>query len=158
MNCIECNKEMGEHEEEFPYCSRLCCDLHMWRAGVKEGFLMLFEEAQTNFNRSPFAKKQGSEGWFKLLEGELKELHEAIASNNPTRVEEESGDVFWNLMHLLFALQREGRSYTPLLFTAISKKMHERKPWIYDGSEITFTAEQEAAQFKANKERLKDRS
>ena len=153
--CVRCGKVYYDHEES-PFCSRSCFNVAVWEQQTLENFKELFKSLCTNFNRSPWTREQGVSGALQSLQGELDELKEAYAAKDPTHVQEELGDVFWNCITLALACQRECIALTPQTLAGASKKLHDRKPWIFDGSEITHTAEEEQTKYLQMKARLKE--
>jgi NTP pyrophosphatase (non-canonical NTP hydrolase) len=105
-----------------------------------EEFRKLCEDNRTNFQRSPWAQQQGSKGWIHLITLEVEEVLNAPTTEN---LAEELGDVLWNTISTILALQKEGGPPLEDVLEAIRVKIRHRKPWIFDGSELTLTPDEE---------------
>jgi NTP pyrophosphatase (non-canonical NTP hydrolase) len=117
----------------------------------------LFEMLSLNFSRSPWSRMQGPYGWIRLLRREIDELEEALKSGDMAHIKEELGDVLWTSLTLALSFKRLVPSglFLEVVSGSIAK-MRQRKPWVFDGSDITFTAEEEHALFRANKAAAKE--
>lgn len=114
----------------------------------------LLADTSLNYKRSPWSQAQGPLGWINLVRGELDELEVEVKAGNYDNVEDEFGDVIWCVASLALAVRATGKVLVSNAMTRSLTKMRARKPWIFDGSVIEFTAEEEHNNFRKNKEEL----
>jgi NTP pyrophosphatase (non-canonical NTP hydrolase) len=107
-------------------------------------FEELVADLEANFEFSPWAKTQGLRGWAAHLAKEVEEMRHEIGIND-SRVGDELGDVLWNWISTVLALEAIGGPSMDIIIQKARAKLRLRKPWIFDGSEVPSDPEAEHA-------------
>ena len=123
-------------------------------------FELYCEDLRFNRTRSPWAQSAGLRGWLRALENEVVEVRDEITPEaGAPRLQhaaEEMGDVLGNWISLSLAIEAAGGPTVEDIVTAARAKLHARKPWVFDGSPVFATADEEHAAYAVNKAKLKD--
>ena len=125
---------------------------------MKETFEEFFEAIKNNRKYSPYINNMNSEKYFEEFESEFNEVKEAFKNKDYENLQEELGDVFWDLIAFSLILEEEGKVNTKQIMKGMLQKMKERKPHIFEQRRITIDEEREQF-FKAKKiqkERVKN--
>ena len=127
---------------------------------MKETFEEFFEAIKNNRKYSPYINSMNSEKYFEEFESEFNEVKEAFEKKDYKNLQEELGDVLWDIIAFSLILEEEGKVNTKEIMRGMLDKMRERKPHIFEGR--TPTREEEHNTFikmKAiQKERIKNGS
>jgi NTP pyrophosphatase (non-canonical NTP hydrolase) len=84
--------------------------------------------------KCPWSKELDIEETLKLLEGEISEAKAEI--NNLPNLQDEIGDVFWNVMVLVLLLEEKGVDFSDII-DSCSAKLTRRSPYIFEDKAIT---------------------
>lgn len=107
-------------------------------------------------NGCPWDQAQTFESLVKDFHEEADELSEAIKNKDMDNLEEEIGDVCFNLA-LIMQIGIDEKLFTPeSIFERIEKKIIARHTWVF-GDDKVETAEEALELWKKNKARLKKR-
>ena len=117
-----------------------------------EEFRKLCEDNRTNLLRSPWAQQQKAHGWLLHLADEVREALEAPTNED---LAGELGDVLWNTISTIHALEAEGGPPLAQVLETIRLKIRQRKPWIFDQASHTLSPEEEDALWDKNKRESK---
>lgn len=124
----------------------------------------LVDDLSLNLDRSPWCRSLTPVQWADWLTGEVAELKVELDNADyapppdKKKIEDELSDCYWCLITLTLTLMRRGWVEPVSVFRHAARKLRARKPWIFDGSSITCTAEEEHQQYKIMKEKLKART
>jgi uncharacterized protein YabN with tetrapyrrole methylase and pyrophosphatase domain len=99
---------------------------------MKEDFAELFKAVKNNRKFCEWAKSMTSEKYFNNIAEELEEARQALEKKDYENLEEELGDVLWDLMMLAVIAEDEGKINTKNIIKGVLDKMKERKPYIFE--------------------------
>lgn len=123
---------------------------------MKEAFEELLDIAKRNRKYSLWTRNQTSEKYVNEVLSEVNELMKAINSSDNKHIQEELGDVFWDILMLILIAEEEGKVNSKEVLKSVAEKIKRRAPHIFDGRSITIK-EEEMTWFKAKeKEKQKD--
>jgi len=105
-------------------------------------------------NGCPWVKKQTFIKHFDELKKEVQEVEDAIGNGDKNNIEEELGDVLWDVLMLIKISEDEYGFKLEDLIDVICKKMIRRKPYIF-GDEKAGTPEEAVKIWKRVKEEEK---
>ena len=98
----------------------------------------------------PWDKEQTLSSLIKPLKEEVDELEEAICNNDSLHIQEELGDVLWNVCMMYEVAREEGVFLPEDSITGVSEKMVTRHPHVF-GELKAKNAEEALAMFKKAK-------
>lgn len=104
---------------------------------------------------SPFARSQTVQDWLSKTREELGEAEEASASGDARHTQEELGDVLANVLLAILAAETQGICTLEGILESITTKLNQRKPWLWDGSAIPTSSEEEMEIWVRVKEKMK---
>ena len=122
---------------------------------MKETFPEFFEAIKNNRKYSPYISNMNSEKYFEEFESEFNEVKEAFEKKDYENLQEELGDVLWDILAFSIILEEEGKVNTKQIMKGMLQKMKERKPHVFE--KRTPTLEEEREQFFKAKEKQKER-
>ena len=105
-------------------------------------------------NGCPWIKQETVKKHFEELKKEVKEVGEAIENGDKDNLEEELGDVLWDVLMLIKISEDEYGFKLEDIIDVICKKMIRRKPYIF-GNEKAETPEEAVKIWKRVKEEEK---
>jgi NTP pyrophosphatase (non-canonical NTP hydrolase) len=97
----------------------------------------LLELVKRNADTCPWTKEQTSEKFIRKLAGEMDEFKEAYGKQDWDNVEEELGDLFWDVLTLAYILERENKLKASKVVSRIHGKISHRKPWLITGETVS---------------------
>ena len=86
-----------------------------------------------------------SEKYFEEFESEFNEVKQAFENKDYENLQEELGDILWDIIAFSIILEEEGKINTKDIMKGMLQKMKERKPHIFE--QRTPTAEEEHNHF-----------
>ena len=116
-------------------------------------FAVLAEAARKVLVRCPWTTAQTAEGYAPQLRSEADEVLLAIANGDHDNLKEELGDVLWDVVMCALLAERNGHFAAHEVFDDVVAKMKRRKPFVFDGTEVT--AEEAKRMWAAAKAREK---
>jgi len=105
-------------------------------------------------NGCPWVKQETAKKHFEELKKEIQEVEEAIENGDKNNLEEELGDVLWDVLMLIKISEDEYEFKVEDIIDGICKKMIRRKPYIF-GNEKANTPEEAVKIWKRVKEEEK---
>lgn len=155
--CERCGKIYDINDgEAAPFCSKSCENIYLWENGCISGMTGLFKDLELNFNRSEWCRSRTVEQWIGLLKDEIEELEEGLKEKDQDNAREELGDVIHNTICLMLSMEHHRLAYVPSVLNGSVRKLRDRKPWIFDGSNKYLSSEEENALYKKMKEKLRN--
>ena len=100
---------------------------------MKTKFEDLLDAVQRSRKYCPFIQEQTTEKQTKQLESEVQEVLEALEKNDNKNLQEELGDVFWDLLMTIIIAEQEGRINSKAVIEDVIQKFKRRKPFIFEG-------------------------
>lgn len=104
---------------------------------MKESFHELFEFLKRNRKYCPWSKKHTSEEYIQEVFNELTEVKEALKKKDNKNLQEEIGDVLFDLLTLAIIAEEEGKINTKEMLKKALAKLKERKPHVVNGKNIS---------------------
>ena len=108
-----------------------------------QSFAVLADAARLVLARCPWTSAQTAEGYTAQLRSEADEALLAVANRDHENFKEELGDLLWNAVMCALLAERSGHFPAHEVFDDVVAKMRRRKPFVFDGTEVT---EEEARQ------------
>lgn len=99
---------------------------------MKDNFLELWEAVKKNRKYCPWAKEQTTDSYAKSILEEGEEVLQAIENENDDNLQEELGDVFWNLLLTMHIAEQEGKVNSKKVIEGVIDKFRRRKPFIFE--------------------------
>lgn len=100
---------------------------------MKDKFEELLDAVKRNMKYCPYVMNQATEEYVKNISEEIKEVIQAIKNNDNNNLQEELGDVFWDLLMTIHIAELEGRIDPEKVIENVIQKFKERKPFIFEG-------------------------
>ncbi len=97
----------------------------------------LIELARLNRIHDPFYAEKDSKELFEWLSGEIDEGKEELGKGDFAELENEMGDIFWNILALMDKLEDEGKINKEQVFTKIVDKISRRKTFLLEKRTVT---------------------
>jgi NTP pyrophosphatase (non-canonical NTP hydrolase) len=104
---------------------------------MKDEMEALLELAKKNFERCPWVNSQTSELYVGELLSEIEEFNEAYKKKDWESVQEELGDILWDVITLSYLMEKEGKLRASEVIGKTRKKIEWRKPWLLSGGKVT---------------------
>ena len=108
-----------------------------------ESFAVLADAARLVLARCPWTSAQTAEGYTAQLRSEADEAIDAVANRDHDNFKEELGDLLWDVVMCALLAERSGHFRAHEVFDDVVAKMRRRKPFVFDGTDVT---EEEARQ------------
>jgi len=108
---------------------------------MKEAFEELLDMARKNWERSPWIKTQTTKVYSQEVLSEVNELIQAIENKDSKNIQEELGDLLWDILMLIIIAEEERKINAREVIKGVADKMKKRKPHIIDGRAITLEEE-----------------
>jgi len=105
-----------------------------------EDFYKMLELDRKNSARSKLSTLKSR---YEDLEREVHELKLAIDKNDDENLKEELGDALWDLLFLMIIAEEKGKFTSKEVIEGAMDKLKRRKPWIFEGKEISMEEETE---------------
>jgi len=115
----------------------------------------LLEIMELNFEKCPWVKEQTIEGYKKELLSEIQELEEALKNSDDKNLQEEMGDVLWDILMFIFLVEKKKGIGADKVMRDIRKKIERRKPYLFSDNIKVETAEDALKIWMEVKEREK---
>ena len=102
-----------------------------------ESFAVLADAARLVLARCPWTSAQTAEGYTAQLRSEADEALLAVANRDHENFKEELGDLLWDVVMCALLAERSGYFPAREVFDGVVAKMRRRKPFVFDGTEVT---------------------
>ena len=102
-----------------------------------ESFAVLADAARLVLARCPWTSAQTAEGYTAQLRSEADEALLAVANRDHDNFKEELGDLVWDVVMCALLAERSGHFPAHEVFDDVVAKMRRRKPFVFDGTEVT---------------------
>lgn len=99
---------------------------------MKDKFEELLTAIQDGRKYCPWIKGQTLESYKNNIKEEAEEVILAIENNDDENLQEELGDVFWDLLMTICIAEQEGRIDSKKVIEGVIQKFKERKPHIFE--------------------------
>ena len=96
-----------------------------------------FELVEKNMGNCPWVREQSSEKYLEELFSEIEELRGAYSKGNWGEVQEELGDLLWDVVTLAYLMERERKIEARGVVRRVKEKISHRKPWLLSGEKVT---------------------
>ena len=106
-------------------------------AAMTESFAALADAARKVLARCPWTTAQSAERYARELRSEADEVLLAIANGDRDNLKEELGDLLWDVVMCALLAERSGYFPAREVFDDVVTKMRRRKPFVFDGTEVT---------------------
>jgi len=104
---------------------------------MKESFEELFDVLKKNRKYCPWVSKVSSEEYSKEILEEAKEVVDAIKNKDYDNLEEEIGDLLWDVITIAIIAEEEGKIKSKEIIKRVIQKMKERKPHIFEEKKVS---------------------
>ena len=94
---------------------------------MKDEFEEFIDLIERNLDRCPWIKKKTVEDYKKEI---LNEAQEVMQAQNNENLQEELGDLFWDVVVLAYLAEKEGRFKASEIIKTVKEKMKRRKPFL----------------------------
>ena len=84
----------------------------------------------------PWAQKVIVEEHIPRLKDEVRELEEAIASDDKAHIREELADVIWDAIFIAIIEEEQGNFTIEEMFAKATEKLKRRKPWVFGNEKV----------------------
>ena len=102
-----------------------------------ESFAVLADAARLVLARCPWTSAQTAEGYTAQLRSEADEALLAVANRDHENFKEELGDLLWDVVMCALLAERSGHFRAHEIFDDVVAKMRRRKPFVFDGTDVT---------------------
>ena len=85
----------------------------------------------------PWTKEQTVASFAHELSREAQEVLDALNKNDVINLREELGDVLWDVLMTAHIAEEQGLFTTEQIFADIVDKMKRRKPYVFEGKQVT---------------------
>ena len=102
-----------------------------------ESFAVLADAARLVLARCPWTSAQTAEGYTAQLRSEADEALLAVANRDHENFKEELGDLLWDVVMCALLAERSGHFRAHEVCDDVVAKMRRRKPFVFDGTEVT---------------------
>ena len=102
-----------------------------------ESFAVLADAARLVLARCPWTSAQTAEGYTAQLRSEADEAMVAVANRDHENLKEELGDLLWDVVMCALLAERSGHFRAHEVFDDVVAKMRRRKPFVFDGTDVT---------------------
>lgn len=116
----------------------------------KQHFSDLLDMMERGVERCPWVKAQTLESLKEEPVKEAIELREAIEEGNHKHIQEEMGDVIYDILLLAAVANRDGIVNIKEVLQSVFEKMKNRQPWLYEDMDVN-TAEDAEKLWKERK-------
>ncbi len=99
--------------------------------------LSLSHLAHKNANQCPWVLNRTGIDFINHLKDEISEVESAVEKRDWKNLEEELGDVLWNVLNAIYVCEREGFVDGEAVFKGIFEKILRRKPFLVDGRKVS---------------------
>ena len=106
-------------------------------SAMTESFAVLADAARQVLARCPWTAAQNAERYAPELRSEADEVLLAIANEDHDNLKEELGDLLWDVVMCALLAERSGHFAAHEVFDDVVAKMQRRKPFVFDGTEVT---------------------
>lgn len=106
-------------------------------SAMMESFAALADAARKVLARCPWTAAQTADRYAPALRSEADEVLLAIANGDRDNLKEELGDLLWDVLMCALLAERSGHFAAHEVFDDVVAKMRRRKPFVFDGSEVT---------------------
>ncbi len=104
---------------------------------MKETFEQFIELMKINRKNCPWVQEKDLDEYSKQLEGEVKEVKEALEKKDYDNLKDEFGDVFIDLIMLMIIAEERGICTVKECMNLGMEKIKRRKPWLLTGKTVT---------------------
>ena len=104
---------------------------------MTESFAVLADAARQVLARCPWTAAHTAERYAPELRSEADEVLLAIANEDHDNLKEELGDLLWDVLMCALLAERSGHFPAHEVFDDVVAKMQRRKPFVFDGTEVT---------------------
>ena len=102
-----------------------------------ESFAALADAARQVLARCPWTAAHTAERYAPQLRAEADEALLAVANRDHENFKEELGDLVWDVVMCALLAERSGHFPAHEVFDDVVAKMRRRKPFVFDGTEVT---------------------
>jgi len=104
---------------------------------MKESFEEMLEAIRKVRKLSPWVSKVTSEEYSKEIVDEANEVIEAIKNKDNKNLQEELGDLLWDLLTLINIAEEEGKIDSKEVIKEVIEKIKRRKPYVFEGKTVS---------------------
>ena len=104
---------------------------------MTDSFAVLADAACQVLARCPWTAAQTTERYAPLLRAEADEVLLAVANRDRENLKEELGDLLFDVVTCALIAERSGYFPAHEVFDQVVAKMQRRKPFVFDGTEVT---------------------
>ena len=104
---------------------------------MKEEFAELAEAVKKTLALCPWIKQQTLESYKDELLSEAEEMAKAVDNEDYTNLKEEVGDLLWDIVMFAHLAEKKGHFRVEEAVKGIVEKMKRRKPYIFEGREVS---------------------
>ena len=90
-----------------------------------------------NISNCPINSKKSVEEVYANTFEEMVEVLHALNNNDPENLEEELGDVLWDLVNLILQAEKQKGIDSRKVIIGVIEKIKRRKPWLIRGEKVT---------------------
>ena len=102
-----------------------------------ESFAALADAARQVLARCPWTAAHTAERYAPQLRAEADEALLAVANRDHENFKEELGDLVWDVVMCALLAERSGHFPAHEVFDDVVTKMRRRKPFVFDGTDVT---------------------
>ena len=106
-------------------------------SAMTESFAVLADAARRVLARCPWTAAHTAERYAPQLRAEADEALLAVANRDHENFKEELGDLVWDVVMCALLAERSGHFPAHEVFDDVVAKMRRRKPFVFDGIEVT---------------------
>ena len=99
---------------------------------MKDKFEELMDVIKNGRKYCPWIKEQTTESYAENIVEEAQEVVKAVENNNNVNLQEELGDVFWDVLMTMHIAECEGRVDSVKIIEGVIEKFRKRKPHIFE--------------------------
>lgn len=122
---------------------------------MKNIFEKFYEMLKLDREKSSFSDSHSLEERFSEFKLEVDEVGKAIENNDDENLQEELGDVLWDLLFMIIIAEEKGKLSGKDVIDGAIKKLKRRKPWIFEDGEMK-SIEEELELWNENKRKEKE--
>lgn len=104
---------------------------------IEKNFRELIDALRKCKSNCPWTRKQTPETYAHQIVGEVEEVMEAIKKGDSQNLKEELGDVLWDVLMVAHLAEDKGLFKVEEIITNVIEKMKRRKPYVFEGKEVT---------------------
>ncbi len=121
---------------------------------MEKSFEEFIDAAQKVLKDCPWIVEQSIESYAKKMHEEAEEVIDAIENGTDEELKEELGDLLWDTIMVALIAQREGKFEAKEIMHRVVQKMKHRKPYIFEGQQVTLEEAERIWQERKNQEKL----